>query len=52
MKFPFFYQLKFTPEEDGWDFYSLEKEFKRTFDPNIEACEWRISDVNKDYGVS
>jgi hypothetical protein len=51
MKLPFFYQLNFKPQEDGWDLYSLEKEFERTFNEKDGPCDWRISGVNKDYRV-
>lgn len=50
MKFPFFYQLSFKPEKDGWDFYSIQEEFNKMFD-DPKNCVWRISDVNKDYKV-
>ena len=50
MKFPFFYQLSFKPEKDGWEFYSIQEEFNKMFD-DPKNCVWRISDVNKDYKV-
>ena len=53
MKLPFFYQLSFKPDTDGWSFYSIEKVFESFFGScSDSSCEWRISDVNKDYNVN
>lgn len=50
MKLPFFNSTNFKPIEDGWNLYSIEKEFEIYFD-NPATADWRISDVNANYSV-
>lgn len=50
MKLPFFCQLVSKIKPEDWNFSSVEDYFNRCF-PDQNSCEWRISDVNKDFKV-
>lgn len=51
MKLPFFNTNTVkTCEEDGWNLYSIAKEFQLYFD-NKETSDWRITDLNSNYSI-
>ncbi|XP_062407448.1 myotubularin-related protein 9 [Sardina pilchardus] len=48
LKYPFFYRPLFEVIEDGWNSFLPEEAFK---DLESMTDEWRLSEVNKDFGV-
>ena len=47
--FAFFYNPDFKPFEDGWTAFQPEEEFS-TLIHSVDS-DWRLTTVNKEYGV-
>lgn len=46
--YAFYYQAKLD-SDSGWDLYKAVDEYKRM---GVDASEWRITSINKDYKVA
>ncbi len=53
MKFPFFSRPSLKVVQSDWNLYSIQEEFDKYFksaDDKLD-CDWRISEVNKNFTV-